>query len=106
MHLPLVYVAKAPIIETGVGQLGEAAWRVIIVLRVAGQACMKQADVERVRDSSLELRDQALRRMGVRKADSVDDDGSLTARPFQLDRFTSPSKDLHAFRQYKFPGDP
>ena len=56
MHLPLVYVAKAPIIETGVGQLCDAAWRVIVVLRVAGQACMKQADVERVRDSSLELR--------------------------------------------------
>ena len=47
-----------------------------------------------------------LRRLGFRKADSVYDDRSLTARPFQLDRFTMPSEDLHTFRQYKFLGDP
>ena len=106
VNLPLVYVAKAPIIEPGVGQLGHAAWRVVVVLRGTGQARMKQPDVERSPDSSLELGNEVLRRLGFRKADSVYDDGSLAARPFQRDRFTTPPEDLHAFRQYKFLGDP
>ena len=67
---------------------------------------MKQPDVECSLDSSLELGNEVLRHLGFRKADSVYYDGSLTARPFQLDRFTTPPEDLHTFRQYKFLGDP
>ena len=71
-----------------------------------GQTRVKNADIEGVGNRASEAGNQALRRMGPRKADAVNSDWHCAGITIEFDRLGLPAEDLHAVRKSEFARDP
>ena len=72
-HLPGMHVAECPVVDAGLGEVVEGAWRVCAVVGVVADVRMEKADPVRAGADRTETTDEVVVNVSRRVADAVDD---------------------------------